>query len=119
MNSSFLTDHYVLINNLTLESSIPGWPDIPTIDSIIMARPTKSNVLFLQMLGRGMRLYPGKEDCLILDFVDVVKGEGLVTLPTLLGLDADSVLNSKAFMLHRHVSCTRFLTKHTNHNSCS
>ncbi|KAF9115980.1 hypothetical protein BGX27_005417 [Mortierella sp. AM989] len=70
--------------------------DIPAIDSIIMARPTKSNVLFQQMLGRGMRLYPGKEDCLILDFVDIVKGEGLVTLPTLLGLDANSVLGKTA-----------------------
>ncbi|KAG0271970.1 hypothetical protein BGZ95_000165 [Linnemannia exigua] len=67
--------------------------DIPVIDSIIMARPTKSNVLFQQMLGRGMRLYPGKEDCLVLDFVDVVRGEGLVTLPTLLGLETDAVLN--------------------------
>ncbi|KAF9932861.1 hypothetical protein FBU30_007192 [Linnemannia zychae] len=66
--------------------------DIPVIDSIIMARPTKSNVLFQQMLGRGMRLHPGKEDCLVLDFVDVVKGDGLVTLPTLLGLDTASVL---------------------------
>ncbi|KAG0241495.1 P-loop containing nucleoside triphosphate hydrolase protein [Mortierella sp. GBAus27b] len=70
--------------------------DIPNIDSIIMARPTKSNVLFLQMLGRGMRLHPGKEDCLVLDFVDVVKGDGLVTLPTLLGLDPESVLNKTA-----------------------
>ncbi|KAI8602849.1 hypothetical protein EDD21DRAFT_370703 [Dissophora ornata] len=67
--------------------------DIPAIDSIVMARPTKSNVLFQQMLGRGMRLYDGKEDCLVLDFVDVVKGEGLVNLPTLLGLDAESLLN--------------------------
>ncbi|KAG0335292.1 hypothetical protein BG004_000057 [Podila humilis] len=66
--------------------------DIPCIDSIVMARPTKSNVLFQQMLGRGMRLYPGKEDCLVLDFVDVVRGDGLVTLPTLLGLEPSSVL---------------------------
>lgn len=68
--------------------------DIPNIDSVIMARPTKSNVLFLQMLGRGMRLYPGKEDCLVLDFVDIVRGEGLVSLPTLLGLDPSSVMDS-------------------------
>ncbi|KAF9976255.1 hypothetical protein BGZ73_008897 [Actinomortierella ambigua] len=66
--------------------------DIPAIDSILMARPTKSNVLFQQMLGRGMRLYPGKEDCLVLDFVDVVRGDDLVTLPTLLGLDPSTVL---------------------------
>ncbi|KAF9184875.1 hypothetical protein BGZ50_003412 [Haplosporangium sp. Z 11] len=69
--------------------------DIPAIDSIIMARPTKSNVLFQQMLGRGMRLYPGKEDCLVLDFVDIVRGDGLVTLPTLLGLDTNAVLKKE------------------------
>lgn len=69
------------------------------IDAIIMARPTKSNVLFQQMLGRGMRLHPGKEDCLVLDFVDVVRGDGLVTLPTLLGLETDSVLNGKSWLL--------------------
>lgn len=71
--------------------------DIPVIDSIIMARPTKSNVLFQQMLGRGMRLHPGKEDCLVLDFVDVVRGDGLVTVPTLLGLDTDAILQGKHF----------------------
>lgn len=69
------------------------------IDAIIMARPTKSNVLFQQMLGRGMRLHPGKKDCLVLDFVDVVRGDGLVTLPTLLGLETDSVLNGKSWLL--------------------
>ncbi|KAG0254997.1 hypothetical protein BG011_005396 [Mortierella polycephala] len=68
--------------------------DIPVIDSIVMARPTKSNVLFQQMLGRGMRLYPGKEDCLVLDFVDIVRGDGLVTLPTLLGLDTNAILKN-------------------------
>ncbi|KAL1925412.1 uncharacterized protein VTP21DRAFT_295 [Calcarisporiella thermophila] len=61
--------------------------DIPTIDCILMARPTKSNVLFQQMLGRGMRLANGKEDCLVLDFVDVCTSRDLVTVPTLLGLD--------------------------------
>jgi ATP-dependent helicase IRC3 len=74
---------------------MPHSIDIPVIDSIIMARPTKSNVLFQQMLGRGMRLYPGKEDCLVLDFVDVVRGDGLMTVPTLLGLDTEAVLKSK------------------------
>ncbi|KAF9575295.1 hypothetical protein EC968_003647 [Mortierella alpina] len=68
--------------------------DIPAIDSIVMARPTKSNVLFQQMLGRGMRLYAGKEDCHVLDFVDAVQGEALVSAPTLLGLDPEAVFNT-------------------------
>ncbi|KAF9930326.1 hypothetical protein BGZ67_005878 [Mortierella alpina] len=68
--------------------------DIPAIDSIVMARPTKSNVLFQQMLGRGMRLYAGKDDCHVLDFVDAVQGEALVSAPTLLGLDPEAVYNT-------------------------
>ena len=64
--------------------------DIPIIDCILMARPTKSTVLFQQMFGRGVRLYPGKKDCLVIDFVDNFSKsgcEGLVTFPTLMGLD--------------------------------
>ncbi|KAF9584040.1 hypothetical protein BGW38_007776 [Lunasporangiospora selenospora] len=82
--------------------------DIPVIDSILMARPTKSNVLFLQMLGRGMRLYPGKSDCLVLDFVDVIRGEGLVTLPTLLGLDPEAVLNKEIKAIEEEPSGSEF-----------
>ncbi|RIA90217.1 P-loop containing nucleoside triphosphate hydrolase protein [Glomus cerebriforme] len=62
--------------------------DIPNIDCVIMSRPTKSPVLFQQMIGRGMRLSPEKEDCLVLDFIDSYsKIPDLVTTPTLLGLD--------------------------------
>lgn len=64
--------------------------DIPRIDCILMARPTKSSVLFQQMFGRGMRLFPEKKDCLVIDFVDnfsKISSEGLITFPTLMGLD--------------------------------
>ncbi|GES77662.1 P-loop containing nucleoside triphosphate hydrolase protein [Rhizophagus clarus] len=62
--------------------------DIPNIDCVIMSRPTKSPVLFQQMIGRGMRLSPEKEDCLVLDFIDSYNQiPDLVTTPTLLGLD--------------------------------
>ncbi|WVW79775.1 hypothetical protein I302_101745 [Kwoniella bestiolae CBS 10118] len=46
--------------------------DIPEIDSLIMARPTKSPNLLHQMVGRGLRLSTeiGKKDCLIIDLVD-------------------------------------------------
>ena len=64
--------------------------DIPSIDCVILARPTVSKVLLQQMIGRGMRLYEGKEDCLVLDFVDNIRGQDLVMVPTLLGLDPNS-----------------------------
>jgi superfamily II DNA or RNA helicase len=41
--------------------------DLPALDCIVLARPTKSLVLYLQMIGRGLRPAPGKTDCLILD----------------------------------------------------
>lgn len=44
--------------------------DEPSIDGIILARPTRSRSLFIQMIGRGLRLFPGKENCKIIDIVD-------------------------------------------------
>jgi ATP-dependent helicase IRC3 len=44
--------------------------DEPTIDSIVMCRPTRSPGLYIQCVGRGLRLWPGKPDCLVLDFTD-------------------------------------------------
>jgi superfamily II DNA or RNA helicase/HKD family nuclease len=43
--------------------------DIPSTDTILMLRPTQSALLFQQQLGRGLRLYTGKDSCLVLDFV--------------------------------------------------
>ncbi|KAI8058049.1 P-loop containing nucleoside triphosphate hydrolase protein [Syncephalis plumigaleata] len=70
--------------------------DIPNIDCLLMARPTRSQVLFLQMIGRGMRLSPGKSDCLTLDFVDTLQRQGLTTVPVLLGLDERVVLKGRS-----------------------
>ena len=46
-----------------------GW-DCPEIEVLFMARPTMSKVLYTQQLGRGMRLYKGKESLMVFDFVD-------------------------------------------------
>lgn len=46
-----------------------GW-DCPEIEVLFMARPTMSRVLYTQQLGRGMRLYEGKESLMVFDFVD-------------------------------------------------
>ena len=43
---------------------------IPEIEVLFMARPTMSKVLYTQQLGRGMRLYEGKESLMVFDFVD-------------------------------------------------
>lgn len=43
--------------------------DLPELDRVVMLRPTESPVVFLQQLGRGLRIAPGKERLIVLDFV--------------------------------------------------
>jgi ATP-dependent helicase IRC3 len=88
--------------------------DIPSIDCVILARPTRSRNLFAQMvrfhivyylslidnaslqIGRGMRLSPdtGKTDCRIIDFVDNTnRVSGVISTPTLFGLDPNETID--------------------------
>jgi len=46
-----------------------GW-DEPSVEVVVMARPTLSKVLYMQQLGRGLRKYPGKESLYVIDVVD-------------------------------------------------
>lgn len=55
----------VLCNSMLLTE---GW-DCPSVDCIVVLRPTKVRSLYSQMVGRGTRLYPGKDDLLLLDFL--------------------------------------------------
>jgi len=59
--------------------------DDPGVSCIAMARPTRSEGLYAQCVGRGTRLHPDKKDCLILDFVDVSL-LSLCSLPSLFGV---------------------------------
>ena len=71
--------------------------DIPPIDCIILARPTRSSVLLQQMIGRGLRLSPGKEYCLVLDFEDILhKKVTRASVPTLFGLSPSFDLQGMA-----------------------
>jgi ATP-dependent helicase IRC3 len=66
--------------------------DIPNVDCVVLARPTRSKSLLIQMIGRGLRLYPGKENCHVIDMVATLH-TGVLSTPTLFGLDPDEVLN--------------------------
>lgn len=55
----------VLCNSMLLTE---GW-DCPTVDCVVVLRPTKVRSLYSQMVGRGTRLSPGKTDLLLLDFL--------------------------------------------------
>lgn len=50
--------------------------DHPSLDSIVLAKPTRSIALYSQMIGRGVRIAPGKTRCTVLDLTDNVKKIG-------------------------------------------
>ncbi len=52
--------------------------DAPNIDCVAMLRPTLSPGLYYQMVGRGFRMHPGKDNCLVLDFAGNVMRHGPV-----------------------------------------
>lgn len=59
--------------------------DFPRLDFIVMLRPTNSSRLWVQMLGRGTRVYPGKLNCLVGDFAGNTKRLGPVNDPVIPG----------------------------------
>lgn len=65
--------------------------DIPRVETVIVARPTQSESLYTQMVGRGLRLYPGKEKLTLIDCVGVTGRASLCTAPTLIGVDSSNV----------------------------
>lgn len=72
----------VVVNCMVLTEGF----DEPTVECVIVARPTKSRPLYIQMIGRGTRKAPGKRDCLVLDVTGVSRRHDLMTAPTLFGL---------------------------------
>lgn len=68
--------------------------DFPMCDCVVMARPTRSRVLYSQMVGRALRLYPGKTDALVLDLSGTTRQMKLIHLSELvhgMGLDITDV----------------------------
>ena len=58
-------EYNVLCNSMLLTE---GW-DCPSVDCVVVLRPTKVRSLYAQMVGRGTRLHPGKTELLLLDFL--------------------------------------------------
>jgi DNA repair protein RadD len=53
----------VIVNIGTMTAGV----DLPSVSCVVLARPTRSEMLYIQMVGRGLRLHEGKEDCLVFD----------------------------------------------------
>lgn len=58
--------------------------DFPECDCVVLARPTRSANLYSQMIGRALRLHPGKEDALVLDLSGSARQMRLTSLPQIL-----------------------------------
>lgn len=79
----FRSGHLKLL--CSVEVLTEGW-DEPSAEGVIFARPTASQSLYSQMLGRGLRLYPGKTECLVIDLVGNSDRHSPVQLASLAGL---------------------------------
>ena len=76
----------VLCNSMLLTE---GW-DCPSVDCIVVLRPTKVRSLYCQMVGRGTRLSPGKEKLLLLDFLWMTERHELCHPAALICEDPDT-----------------------------
>lgn len=76
-------DYQVVTNAMVLTEGY----DEPSVDCIMVARPTRSKPLYVQQIGRGTRLYPGKEDLLVIDLVGNEERLDLISVPKLFGID--------------------------------
>ena len=65
--------------------------DIPLVETVIIARPTQSDSLYAQMVGRGLRLHPDKDKLTLIDCVGITGKANLCTAPSLLGIDMSEV----------------------------
>ena len=73
----------------------------PGVDLLAMLRPTKSAGLYVQIVGRGCRLAPGKANCLVLDFA------GMVCFPWVVaGVRMNTLIHGEAKRIRRFI-CAR------------
>jgi len=70
--------------------------DIPSVGCIVLARPTRSLVQYLQMVGRGLRTALGKLDCLLIDHGRVIETLGLPHIDRTWSLDEQRNVNTEA-----------------------
>lgn len=70
--------------------------DIPAVECIVLARPTRSLPMYLQMVGRGMRPAPGKDHFVLIDHGRVAENLGLPTMDFGWNLDDTRNVNREA-----------------------
>ena len=61
--------------------------DLPLIETVMIARPTSNPLLYSQMVGRGLRMHPGKKELLLIDFVGITGKLRICSPPDLFGIE--------------------------------
>jgi superfamily II DNA or RNA helicase/HKD family nuclease len=105
-----------LINVLCVVDIFNEGVDIPEVDTLLFLRPTESLTIFLQQLGRGLRLAEGKECCTVLDFVGNSRPEYDFAnkFRSLVGKSARAISDEiKQGFPHAPLGCRIELTKRT------
>jgi DNA repair protein RadD len=95
-------DTRVLVNCFLMSYGV----DVPSVECIILARPTRSLVMYLQMVGRGLRASPGKDHCVLIDHGHVVETLGLPHRHHRWSLEPDLNVNVAAIIDQRRESET-------------
>ena len=78
--------------------------DIPSINQVVMLRQTKSSIVFIQQLGRGLRLNPGKDYLVVIDFIGNYRNNFMIPM----ALSGDNSHNKDT--LRKFVSDSAYLT---------
>lgn len=74
-----------MIRHMVFVSILSEGFDYPPIDTVVLMRPTRSPVLYIQTVGRGLRPFDNKVDCLVLDYGQVVRTLGPLDDPYIKG----------------------------------
>lgn len=113
--------------------------DEPSISCVIVARPTRFHGLYVQMVGRGTRLFPGKKDLLVIDVVGASQRHELIGVVDL-GLDMDGeserrtpgdkqtcpscgqvscqIMSHRCALCHRYLPVSTVSAGRTRHDNC-
>lgn len=100
---------------------LEGW-DCPPVSCAVLARPTKSYALYLQMAGRVLRAWEGKDDCIIIDHAGAVYRHGFVEDAGDWSLDKDEKIEDRKKRSNEEkdalVTCRECFTVYEAQPSC-
>jgi hypothetical protein len=81
--------------------------DEPSAGGVLLARPTMSQSLFIQMVGRGLRPYPTKSECIVIDCAGNTRKHAIVQMSTLAGFEQFDAMKKDEPTIPREVGDER------------